>query len=154
MSIKDMTSNLTYKELIDYLDRYNTDPMVRRLLEMVMDKEETIIEGLIEVGMDPFDCRIEGDDGYYLPGPYIQKLKQDVDFQYQEAQDWEEKYYDMKDERDKLKARSVADLLQEMKFQVDRANSERESADRVATQLKMRNAELEEKINVWTIMEK
>jgi hypothetical protein len=149
-----MNSNLTYKELIDYLDRYNTDPMVRRLLEMVMDKEETIIEGLMDVGMDPVDCRIEGDDGYYLPGPYIQKLRNDADYYQRESDEWQEKYIDMKDERDRLKARSVADLLADMQEKIRRAEATAREADRITTQYKARNAELEEKINVWSILER
>ena len=147
-------TNLSYKELIDYLDRYNTDPMVRRLLEMVMDKEETIIEGLLDVGMDPFDCRIEGDDGYYLPGPYIRKLREDASYFEDEARSWEEKYEDMKEERNRLKARSVAELMAEMEERIRRAETNLREADRVATQLQKKNADLEEKINVWSILEK
>ena len=149
-----MTNNLTYKELIDYLDRYCTDAKVRRLLEYINDKEENIIEGLIDIGMDPIDGRIEGDCGYYLPGPYISELRNDVDFHQREAQEWEEKYHDMKDERDRLKARSVADLLADMQEKIRRAEATATNAERVAERIRERNAELEEKINVWTIMER
>ena len=148
-----MNSNLTYNELIDYLDRYNTDPMVRRLLEYIADKEETIIEGLVDVGMGE-DGRIEGDDGWYLPGPYIQKLRQDASYFEDEARSWGEKYEDMKDERNRLKARSVAELMTEMEERIRRAEVTAREADRVATQLQKKNADLEEKINVWSILEK
>lgn len=147
-----MTSNLTYKELINYLDLYSTDPMVRKLLEYINDKEENIIEGLVEVGMDE-DGRIEGDNGWHLPGPYIRELRHDVDYYQTESNEWQEKYEDMKAERDKLKARSVAELLEEMNNLVRRARADQQEAERTATVLKSRNAELEEKINVWKVME-
>ena len=102
-----MNLNLTYKETIDHLDRYSTDPLVHRLLAMILEKEENIIEGLLEVGMDPEDCRIEGNDGHYLPGPYIRHLRNELDYYEGEARDWEDKYADMKDERDKYKARKI-----------------------------------------------
>ena len=149
-----MNTNLTYNELRDHLDRYSTDPLVHRLLEMINDKEENIIEGLIEVGMDPIDCRIEGDHGWSYPGPYIQELRNDADFYRREMHEWEDKYTDMKAERDRLKSRSVADLLSNMQELIKRAEAQAQDADRIATQLKARNRDLEEKINVWTIMEK
>ncbi len=149
-----MTSNLTYKEIIDYLDRYSTDPMIRRLLEYIDDKEENVIEGLVEVGMDPVDYRIEGEHGYSLPGPLIEELRGEVSYLRRESDEWQEKYIDMKDERDRLKARSVADLLAELNDQIKRAETAAKEADRKASYLQKRNAELEDKINVWTILEK
>jgi predicted small metal-binding protein len=127
--------------------------MVRRLLDYVNDKEENIIEGLIDIGMDPDSGRIEGDCGWHLPGPYISELRNDVDFHQREAQEWEEKYEDMKAERDRLKSRSVADLMSNMQELIKRAEAQAREADRIATQLKARNKDLEDKINVWTVME-
>jgi hypothetical protein len=146
-------TNLTYNELRDYLDRYSTDPMVHKLLEYISDKEENIIEGLVDVGMDPLTGRIEGDYGWHLPGPYISELRNDVDYHQRESQEWEEKYEDMKAERDRLKSRSVADLLSNMQELIRRAEAEAREADRISTQLKARNKDLEDKINVWKVME-
>ncbi len=148
-----MNCNLTYNELRDHLDRYSTDPLVHKLLEMITDKEENIIEGLVEIGMDPITGRIEGDYGWHLPGPYISELRNDVDYHQREAQEWEEKYTDMKDERDRLKARSVADLLADMQEQIRRAEAEARETDRLITQYRARNKDLEEKINVWKVLE-
>jgi len=148
-----MNCNLTYNELRDHLDRYSTDPLVRKLLEYIDDKEENIIEGLIDVGMDPLNGRIEGDSGWFLPGPYISELRNDVDFFQRESQGWEEKYEDMKAERDRLKARSVADLLADMQEKIRRAEAEAREADRILTQYRARNKDLEEKINVWKVLE-
>lgn len=147
------TANLTYNELRDYLDRYNTDPMVRKLLEYINNKEENIIEGLIDVGMDPENFLIPGDNGWSLPGPYIEELRNEADYYRREMQEWEDKYTDMKEERDRLKSRSVADLLSNMQELIKRAEAEAREMDRIATQLKARNKDLEEKINVWKVIE-
>lgn len=148
-----MNYNLTYNELRDHLDRYSTDPLVRKLLEYIDDKEENIIEGLIDIGMDPINGRIESDNGWSLPGPYISELRNDVDYYQRETQEWEEKYEDMKAERDRLKARSVADLLADMNEKIRRAEAEAREADRILTQYRARNKDLEEKINVWKVLE-
>ena len=149
-----MNTNLTYQELIRHLDMYSTDPIVRKLIEYIGEKEETIIESLVEAGMDPVDCRFQTDMGYCYPGEYITELRKNLDFYQEEASTWEYKYEDMKDERDRLQARSVANLLHEMNLQIKRAQDQAHDADRTATQLKQRNKDLEEKINVWQILER
>lgn len=147
-----MQTNLTYKELINYIDLNSTDPMVRRLLEILQDRDESIVEGLVQAGMDPVDHRFDYDGYYYSPGQYIDQLRNDVDFHEREAQEWEEKYQNMKDERDQLRARSVADLLADMRERIRRAEATAGEADREVTRLQRRNADLEEKINVWNVV--
>ncbi len=147
-------TNLTYKELVHYLDFNSTDPMVRRLLEYINNQEENIIEGLVQAGMDPINCRFDRNGYYHSPGEMIEKLCNDIDYAEREAAEWEEKYYNIKDERDRLRVRSVADLLNEMNEQVKRAQADRNNSDRIAEKYKQENQELQEKINVWTILEK
>jgi hypothetical protein len=145
---------LSYKELVQYLDFTSTDPMVRQLVAYINDREESIIEGLVEAGMDPIDCRFDYDGFYHSPGDFISKLRNDTEYAEREAAEWEEKYYRVKDERDQLRARSVAELLSEMSEQVKRAHADRNNSDRIAEKYKQENQELQEKINVWTILEK
>ncbi len=147
-------TNLTFKELIHYLDFNSTDPMVRRLLTYINDQEESIIEGLVQAGMDPINCRFDYDGSYHSPGEFISKLRNDTDYAEREAAEWEEKYYNIKDERDRLRARSVAELLNEMNEQVKRAHADRNNSDRIAEKYKQENEELQNKINVWTILER
>lgn len=147
-------TNLTYKELVHYLDFNSTDPMVRRLLEYINNQEENIIEGLVQAGMDPINCIFDYDGSYHSPGEFISKLRNDTDYAEREAAEWEEKCYRFKEERDQLQTRSVATLLSEMNEQVKRAQADRNNSDRVAEKYKQENQELQNKINVWTILEK
>ncbi len=147
-------TNLTFKELVHYLDFNSTDPMVRRLLAYINDQEESIIEGLVQAGMDPINCRFDRDGYYHSPGEMIEKLRNDLDYAERESAEWEEKYRNVKDERDRLRARSVADLINEMDEQVKIAHAARNNSDRIAEKYKQENQELQNKIDVWTIMEK
>ena len=147
-------TNLTYKELVLYLDFNSTDPMVRRLLEYINNQEENIIEGLVQAGMDPINCIFDRDGFYHSPGEMIEKLSNDLDYAERESAEWEEKCYRFKEERDQLQTRSVATLLSEMNEQVKRAQADRNNSDRVAEKYKQENQELQNKINVWTILEK
>lgn len=147
-------TNLTFKELVHYLDFTSTDPMVRRLLEYINDKEESIVEGLVDVGMDPVEFRFDYDGYYYSPGQYIEQLVNDADYSERMAQEWEEKYYRMKEKHDRLQARSIADVLNEMKNQLISAEEESRRATRIAKKYEEENRELLEKINVWKILEK
>ncbi len=145
--------NYSYQELVHYLDLTTTDPMVRKLLEYINDKEENIIEGLVEVGMDPISCYFDYDGFYHSPGSMIEQLRNDVDYHEREAAEWQEKYHNMKEERNRLRARTVADLLSEMQEQVQRAEADRNNSDRIAKKYEEENRELQEKINVWKVLE-
>lgn len=127
--------------------------MVRRLLEYIDDKEENIIEGLVEAGMDPINCTFDYDGYYHTPGQLIDKLRNDVDYAERDAQEWEEKYYRIKDERDQLKTRTVAKLLHEMNQLVTQSKEEAYAASRSMEKYKQENEELQNKINVWKILE-
>ena len=148
-----MNSCLTFKELVHYLDMTTTDPMIRRLLDFVLEGEENIVHGLLDAGMDPHDFRFHDDGMWHTPGDYVMHLRNELDFHEREASEWRYKYEDMKDERDGLRARSVADLLSEMNTQLRRSEVERENIARAARAVELENKELKDKINVWTILE-
>ena len=142
--------HLTPGELISYLELTNTDPLVRRLLSLLQN--ENIKTELIKVGMDPSDCEFKEDWEYYSPGEYIRHLRGEVDYYSRESEEWEVKYHEMEKERDRLKARSVANLLHEMEEQVKRAQDDTHKAKRIAERYAEENKELTNKINVWHTM--
>lgn len=139
-------------ELIRYLDIYSDDPLIRRLVKI--SQHGGIIDDLVQAGMDINTKEFEGDHGYYSVGDYIQHLRDDVTYHENEASDWQSKYEDMRDERDALKARSVADLLREMEDQVRVARELKYMAEQERARVVQQNKDLQEKINVWTIMER
>lgn len=113
----------TDKEFADYHLRYTDDPVVRRLCEIILNDNKVI------------DLEDE-----------IDHLKNDVD--YAERQLKEARY-----EIKILEARTIEDMAADLVNRVSSAESiarnAREERDRIAK----KNRELEEKINVWHIME-
>lgn len=145
-------NHLTFSELIHYLDLYSTDPVVRRLVSIL--RNDTLREDLEAVGMDPSDNSFYDDYSYCGPREYIEHLRNEVDYYKKESQEWEDKCEEAQIERDRLSARSVASLLSSMEEQVRRAQAECHHADRIVDQVTQKNRELEEKINVWSILER
>ena len=145
--------NLTYKELVHYLDLTTTDPMVRRLIDMIIGGENTLLEHLIEEGMDPVNQTFYLDHEELDPGTYIHHLKRNCEYFEEEmiiAQNERDEEQEM---RKRLETRSVADLLASMEEIVKRSKAEVDNANRIQRKTEQENDELKEKINVWTILE-
>ena len=145
--------NYTYQELVHYLDISTTDPLVRKLIDMIISGENTVLEQLIEEGMDPVTQTFYFDHEELDPGTYIHHLKRDCAYYEEEMEIAQRDLAEMTDERDRLSTRSVADLLASMEELVKRAKAESEHAHAVRRKVDQENYELREKINVWTIME-
>lgn len=146
--------NYSYQELVNYLDMNTTDPMVRRLIDYILAGQDSVMSGLINAGMDPASYEFSDSYEYFSPGEYIEKLRRDCDSLEQDLRIAQDDLANMTDERDRLRTRSVAELLEDMEEQVKRAHAERDNANRISRKTNQENEELKEKINVWTIMEK
>lgn len=145
--------NYSYEELVHYLDLTATDPVVRRLVNM-LNTDSSLISGLIEAGMNTTTFTFEEDYQDYTPGEYIEYLEKEVQSHADRANDWEWKYDQVAEERDQLKVRSIAQVLHEMEKEVIVAKELKYAAERNLSQVKEENKELKDKINVWQILEK
>ena len=146
-------TNLSYPELVSYLDKYSTDPIVRQLINCIY-AGDGIVEGLVDVGMDPTTQEFEDAYSYYSPGEYILHLRNECDSMEQELRIAQDDLSEMTDERDRLKARGVIDLIKEVERERTMAREAAYEANKKSERLERENAELTEKINVWTIMER
>jgi len=145
--------NYSYRELVHYLDMHTTDPLVRRLINFILDGEDLVMTGLIDAGMDPLTFEFTDSYEYYSPGDYIEKLRRDCDSMEQDLHIAQDEYETVVRERDRLSTRSVANLLMDMEELVKRSNAERDQANRVVRKVEQENDELKEKINVWKVIE-
>lgn len=146
-------SNLTYSELIHHLDLHTTDPMVRRLIDIILNGDG-IMESLVGAGMDPTTHEFQDSYSYYSPGDYIGHLKNECDNLEQELHIAQNEVADLTKECEQLRARSVADLLSEMEHEVRMAKRDRAHVQDQCRALQEQNAELNDKINVWHILER
>lgn len=145
--------NYTYQELVHHLDLYSTDPLVRRLIDFIVEGKNDVLSGLIDAGMDPVSREFNIDDVYLTPGEYIEHLHKARQSAEDELYLAQAELADTIDERDQLKTRSVAELMASMEELVKRANADAAEARRIAQKTEQENEELKDKINVWKIME-
>lgn len=148
-------NTLSDTELIRYLDLHSTDPVILRLVNILSDTQGGLISDLVAFGMDPqtWTFRADGYNEYY-PGQYVNHLETEVDYYKKEADDWQFRYDESRDECKRLSARSVAQLMSEMKELVERSKAEAANETRIANKIRTENEELKDKINVWQILER
>ena len=145
-------NNLTARELVNYLSMTSTDPVVRRLIEL-LDTSALRVD-LESVGLDPVDDTFYDNGQYHSPSEYIRQLRSDIDYYQRESDDWQTQCERAEGECRRLKARGVAEVMEEMLQQVRRAEYSTNEAHKELAKIKQVNKDLEDKINVWTILER
>lgn len=146
--------NYTYRELVHHLDLYTTDPLVRKLIDYIVVGEDTVMTSLIDAGMDPASYEFSDSYEYYTPGDYIEHLRKNAGYYEDELHLAQADLQDMTDERDKLKTRSIMDFINEVTRERTLSREKEYEARQNSARLEQENAELKDKINVWTIMER
>jgi hypothetical protein len=105
-------NHLTDRELINYTIKHSTDPEKIRLATYMERVEGSIIDDLVDAGMDDTWCTFTSEyGGNYHPGQYIKFLES-------ELQDRDFKIEQLHKELDERKTLTVADLIQEMNQEI------------------------------------
>ena len=146
--------NYTYQELVHHLDLYTTDPLVRRLIDMLVANENPILEQLIENGMDPINHTFTYDHQDMDVGEYINQLKRDCQYFEEELDLAQRELSEEQAKRRRLETRSVAEMLGNMEELNKRYLAELANTQRIIKKVEQENNELKDKINVWTILER
>lgn len=153
-------NHLTDLELLHYLDLYSDDPLIRRLVTVIANTRGALITDLENAGMHPDTWQFETDWRSMYPGDYIIHLRNELDYTEQELQVAQDDLEEVRKERDQLKARGIMELIQECQNEV-KINQDLVK-DAVKTvhaykkendDLRAYNANLQDKINVWQVME-
>lgn len=139
-------------ELIHYLDLYSEDPMVHRLIGVLARTRGSLIDDLVDAGMDAQDWTFGDGWSRESPGQYIQELQRQIRSLEDDNDDLRKHKEELEDECDRLKSRSVLEFLQE----VEREKIENQSLVREAMKTiklyKDENEDLKEKIDMWGAM--
>ena len=143
--------HLSVKELIHYLDLYHEDPLVRRLVKLL--REESLIEDLEQVGMDPVD-KVFKDDGweYRTPSEYIQHLRNDIDYHVRECDDLQSQVYDLEKEVNRLSTIGIMNFVADVKHKLDMTIMEKDRAIARAEEEKVLRKSAEQKFEFWDKM--
>ena len=143
--------HLSVKELIHYLDLYHKDPLVRRLVKLL--REESLIEDLEQVGMDPVS-KVFKDDGweYRTPGEYIEHLRNDIDYHVRECDNLQSQVHDLEKEVKRLSTISLVSFIADVHQTLETAKMEEGRARRIAEHEKKLREEAEHKFEFWDKM--
>jgi hypothetical protein len=131
---------MTDNELIDYTIKFDTDP-VRVRLATVMDRMPgCILDSLEDAGMDSETCLFENT---YDPGQYIRHLESELDVYHDDNNQ-------LRKELEELKARTVLDLLVELKQEIKTAEWMAAEARRERDYAEADRKLMKDKLSMWT----
>lgn len=133
-------NHLTDNELIDYTLKFDTDPVRIRLAQVMDNMPGAIIDSLEDAGMDPVFCTFENT---YLPGEYIRHLESELEI-------YQDENIHLRKELEELKARTVMELIVELKQEIKTAEWMAAEARRERDQLKGDHDKMKSKLSMWT----
>lgn len=143
--------HLTAKELIRYLDLTSTDPLVRKLIQLLQD--ESLMEELEAVGMDP-DTKAFRDDGweYRSPGEYIEHLRRERDYYLEESDDQRRQIDQLEAEVKRMGTINLMNFIADVQHKMEMTTMEKDRAVRAAAADRKLREEAEHKFEFWEKM--
>jgi hypothetical protein len=139
-----MLTHLTDRELINHVIKFDDDPVRVRLATANERTSGAIWDDLVDVGMDETYCTFTSEWGSNMHvGRYIQHLREELTLR-------DDELHQLREELEEQKARTIADLINELNQQITtqqyitreaqkEANKAREEAAKAKEQLKMWN---------------
>ena len=136
-------NHLTDKELIDYTIKFSDDPDKVRLATVMERVTGAIIDDLVDAGMDETYCTFRSEfGGEYHPGRYIMHLENEIQIAHDEM-------HDLRKELDELKARTVMDLIVELKQEIKTAEWLAQEARRERDKAEGERILMKDKLSMW-----
>ena len=105
-------THLTDKELINHVIKFDNDPVRIRLATANERISGAIWDDLVDAGMDETYCTFTSEWGSSMHvGRYIEHLREELNIR-------EEELHQLRDELEEQKARTIADLINELNQQI------------------------------------
>ena len=139
--------NLSDNELIEYIIKHDVDPIRVRLATHMQRVTGAIIDDLEDAGMDETFCTFRSvvTDTEYLPGQYISHLENEIEYLNQQREQ------DAK-EIEELKARTIMDLIAELKQDIKSAEWAKQEAYKQRNEARENESRMKEKLDMWAIL--
>jgi hypothetical protein len=134
--------NLSDNELVDYVIKHDNDPIRVRLATHMQRVQGAIMDDLIDAGMDDVWCTFENT---YHPGQYIRHLENEIEYLN------EQHTQDLKELND-LKARTVMDLIAELKQEIKTAEWSMKEAYRERNVAVEEREKMKHKLDMWAVL--
>lgn len=136
-------NHLTDKELIDYTIKFSNDPDKVRLATVMERVSGAIIDDLVDAGMDETWCTFTSEyGGDYHPGRYITHLEDEIRIRDEELQQ-------LRDELKEQKARTIADLIQELNQEIRTQQFMIKEATAESIRAKQERDLAKDKLSMW-----
>ncbi len=137
-------NHLSDNELIDYIIKHDDDPIRVRLATHMQRVQGSIIDGLVDVGMDDTWCtfRSEVNGANYHPGQYVNHLENEVEY-------LNDKLSDANKEIKELQARTIMDFIGELKQEIKTIEWCRDEAYRYRDKAQENEKIMKSKLNMW-----
>lgn len=136
-------------EFMHYLDIYSDDPIVRRLIGVLERTRGALVDDLVDAGMDAQTWTIGDGWSKQSPGQYIHELRHQLDQAESDLRLAQRELADLEDERDRLKARSIMQFVEEVQQEKRAATHKVLAAQEETKRIAQENAKLKEKIDMW-----
>lgn len=105
-------TNLTDKELMNYVIKFDNDPIRIRLATANERTAGAIWDDLVDAGMDETYCTFTNEWGTQLHvGQYINHLRDEITIR-------DDELHQLREELEEQKARTIADLINELNQQI------------------------------------
>ena len=143
-------NHLSNSELLVYLDKHSTDPLIVRLANILMEKQYGLVSDLLAAGMNEQTWTFSPDNyNEYYPGQYISHLHNELDYVKDELKHCEFQLKQAKEEIIELKARTVAELIAELHVEVRTANFRADEAEKWRRKAQEEVETTRDKMKVW-----
>jgi hypothetical protein len=132
-------NHLTDRELIDYTLKFSDDPVRIRLAKVMDNMPGLILDTLEDAGMDPETCLFENT---WDPGQFIRHLEQELEVYHDENAQ-------LREELEELKARTVLELIAELKQEIKTAEFCAAEARRERDYAEADRKLMKDKLSMW-----
>jgi hypothetical protein len=144
--------HLSDKELIQYADKHTEDPLARRLVDILMARNEGLVTELIEAGMDSSNWTFVYEHQEYSPKDYIEHLLKQLacteDDLWVAQRELDDRLQDLK----KMEARTILEVMADLKKTIDRVDLDiivaRQERDRAISNERL----TKDKMKVWSAL--
>jgi hypothetical protein len=138
-----MLNNLTDKELINHVIKFDNDPIRIRLATANERTTGAIWDDLVDVGMDETYCTFTSEWGSNMHvGRYIQHLREELEIR-------DDELHNLREELEEQKARTIADLINELNQQITTERYIAKEARMDLDKARQEAADAKEKLKMW-----
>ena len=134
--------HLTDTELIEYVLKFDTDPVRVRLAKIMDEMPGFILQRLEDVGMDPETCMFENT---YDPGDWIKHLESEIEYAQREADEAEQRAA-------RLEAMTVLEFMANIQSRLRTEQLSNDSLKQQISNAYKERDEMKSKLKMWTTL--